>query len=63
MKVPPIDDHVVNVVEVLSFGFDTDQDVLELLDPLDNCQLFRRVFHSCLLFGLVKDVTDYRIRR
>ena len=62
LEVPLVDDHVIDVVEVLSFGFDADQYLLEILYAVNDCLLFSLVFHSCLLSYPVDEAKDIRMR-
>ena len=62
LEVPLVDDHVIDVVEVLSFGFDADQHLLEILYAVNDCLLFSLVFHSCLLSYPVDEAKDIRMR-
>lgn len=40
LEVPPVDDHVINTVEVLFFGFDTNQHALKFPYAVNNRLLF-----------------------
>ena len=46
LEVPLVDNEVVNVVEVLFFGLDTDHHVLKRFDAFHNGLLFCRVVYS-----------------
>jgi len=62
LEVPLVDYHVKDVVEVLSFWFNADQHLLEILYAVDDCLLFYLVFHSCLLSCPVDEAKDIRMR-